>query len=77
MYFEIDLAHLNVHAIRRHFLSGWVGLFGYIPFVIEYTLAAATTSKIVLAYDCSSADADSLTDPYQPKSLAEISTGLR
>jgi low temperature requirement protein LtrA len=77
MYFEIDLADLNVHAIRRHFLSGWVWLFGHIPFIMGYTLAAATMSKIVLAHDCINSDAEWLTDLYQAKSLEEISTGLR
>lgn len=77
MYFEIDLAHLHVHAIRRHFISGWVWLFGHIPFVMGYTLAAATMSKIVLAHDCSNANTESLTDLYQAKSMAEISMGLR
>lgn len=77
MYFEIDLAHLHVHAIRRHFVSGWVWLFGHIPFIMGYTLAAATMSKIVLAHDCINADAEWLTDLYQGKSLDEISTGLR
>lgn len=77
MYFEIDLAHLHVHAIRRHFISGWVWLLGHIPFVMGYTLAAATMAKIVLAHDCSKVDVESLTDAYQAESLAEISTGLR
>jgi low temperature requirement protein LtrA len=77
MYFEIDLANLHVHAIRRHFISGWLWLFGHIPFVMGYTLAAATMSKIVLAHDCSNADAESLTDFYEPNSLDEVSTGLR
>jgi len=77
IYFEIDLAYMHVHAIRRHFVSGWVWLYGHIPFVMGYTLAAATMSKIVLAHDCSNADAESLTDLYQTKSLAQISTGLR
>jgi low temperature requirement protein LtrA len=77
IYFETDLAYMHVHAIRRHFVSGWVWLYGHIPFVMGYTLAAATMSKIVLSHDCSNADAESLTDLYQAKSLAEISTGLR
>jgi len=77
IYFEIDLAHLHVHALRRHFLSGWVWLFGHIPFVMGYTLAAATMAKLVLAHDCSNANTESLIDAYQAESLAEISTGLR
>jgi low temperature requirement protein LtrA len=77
IYFEIDLANMHIHAIRRHFVSGWAWLFVHIPFVMGYTLAAATMSKIVLSHDCPNADADSLTDLYQVKSLAEISTGLR
>jgi low temperature requirement protein LtrA len=77
MYFEIDLLNMQVHAIRRHYFSAWIWIFGHLPFVMGYTLAATAMSKIVLAHDHSNADEESLGEPYDSKSLAEVSTGLR
>jgi low temperature requirement protein LtrA len=77
MYFEIDLLNMKVHAIRRHYFSAWVWIFGHLPFAMGYTLAATAMSKIVLAHDCSNADEGSLGEPFASRSLAEVSTGLR
>jgi hypothetical protein len=77
MYFEIDLLNMQVHAIRRHYFSAWIWIFGHLPFAMGYTLAATAMSKIVLAHDCSNADEGSLGEPYDTRSLAEISKGLR
>ncbi|KAG0649315.1 hypothetical protein D0Z07_4599 [Hyphodiscus hymeniophilus] len=77
MYFEIDLLNMKVHAIRRHYFSAWLWIFGHLPFAMGYTLAATALSKIVLAHDCSVADQISLGEPYDMSSLAQVSTGLR
>jgi low temperature requirement protein LtrA len=77
MYFEIDLLNMQVHAIRRHYFSAWIWIFGHLPFAMGYTLAATAMSKIVLAHDCSNADEQSLGEPYDSRSLDEVSTGLR
>jgi low temperature requirement protein LtrA len=77
MYFEIDLLNMQVHAIRRHYFSAWIWIFGHLPFAMGYTLAATAMSNIVLAHDCSNADEGSLGEPYDTRSLAEVSTGLR
>ena len=42
-----------------------------------FTLAAASMSKIVLAHDTSDADQESLGEPYNGRSVAMVSTGLR
>lgn len=77
MYFEIDLLNMQVHAIRRHYFSAWIWIFGHLPFAMGYTLAATAMSKIVLAHDCSNADEESLAKPYDSRSLDEVDTGLR
>lgn len=77
MYFEIDLLNMQVHAIRRHYFSAWIWIFGHLPFAMGYTLAATAMSKIVLAHDCSNANEESLGEPYDTRSLANVSTGLR
>lgn len=77
IYFEIDLLNMKVHAIRRHYLSAWIWIFGHLPFAMGYTLAATAMSKIVLAHDCSNSDEGSLGEQFASRSLAEVSTGLR
>ncbi|KAE8452640.1 hypothetical protein EG329_013899 [Mollisiaceae sp. DMI_Dod_QoI] len=77
MYFEIDLLNMKVHAIRRHYFSAWVWIFGHLPFAMGYTLAATAMSKIVLAHDSSRADEESLGELYDSRSLSEVSIGLR
>lgn len=77
MYFEIDLLNMNVHAIRRHYVSAWVWIFGHLPFIIGYTLSATAMSKIVLAHDVSHADEGSLETPYDEESLGYVVAGLR
>ncbi|KAK0102068.1 hypothetical protein ONS96_006032 [Cadophora gregata f. sp. sojae] len=77
MYFEIDLLNLNVHAIRRHYVSAWVWIFGHLPFIMGYTLSATAMSKIVLAHDVSHADDGSLEKPYNEESEEYVATGLR
>lgn len=77
IYFEIDLLNMQIHAIRRHYVSAWIWIFGHLPFAMGYTLAATAMSKIVLAHDSSDADETSLSEPYDARSLAEVSKGLR
>jgi hypothetical protein len=77
MYFEIDHEGVYVHAIRRHWLSSTVWITCHLPFVLSYTLAAATLSKLVIAHDCVNANVEDLGEVYQPKSYAEIDQGLR
>ncbi|KAG4435821.1 hypothetical protein IFR05_008680 [Cadophora sp. M221] len=77
MYFEIDLLNMNVHAIRRHYVSAWIWIFGHLPFIMGYTLSATAMSKIVLAHDVSHVDEGSLEKPYNEESVEYIETGLR
>lgn len=77
MYFEIDLLHMKTHAIRRHYFSAWIWMFGHLPFIMGYTLAAASMSKIVLAHDVSNATELSLREPYDERSLEVVPSGLR
>jgi hypothetical protein len=77
IYFEIDLLDMKVHAIRRHYFSAWIWIFGHLPLAMGYTLAATAMSKIVLAHDCSNSDEGSLGEQFAAQSLAEVSTGLR
>ena len=77
LYFEIDHQGVHVHAIRRHWLAGMVWVTTHLPFVLSYTLAAATLSKLVLAHDCADANPEDLSELYEPKSDAELNSGLR
>ncbi|KAJ9610550.1 hypothetical protein H2200_005327 [Cladophialophora chaetospira] len=77
LYFEIDHHGVHVHAIRRHWISSTVWITCHLPFVLSYTLAAATLSKLVIAHDCDNANVEDLGESYQPKSFAELDQGLR
>ncbi|KAG4419008.1 hypothetical protein IFR04_007869 [Cadophora malorum] len=77
IYFEIDLLNMSVHAIRRHYVSAWVWIFGHLPFIMGYTLSATAMSKIVLAHDVSHSDEGSLEKPYDEESPEYVATGLR
>ena len=77
IYFEIDLLNMSVHAIRRHYASAWVWIFGHLPFIMGYTLSATAMSKIVLAHDVSHSDEGSLEKPYDEESPEYVATGLR
>ncbi|OAG40414.1 hypothetical protein AYO21_05314 [Fonsecaea monophora] len=77
LYFEIDHQGVHVHAIRRHWLSSTVWITCHLPFVLSYVLGAATLSKLVLAHDCDNANVEDLGEAYQPRSVAEIDSGLR
>ena len=77
LYFEIDHHGVHVHAIRRHWLSSTVWLTFHLPFVLSYTLAAATLSKLVLAHDSINSPIEDLGETYQLRSMADIHQGLR
>ena len=68
---------MSVHAIRRHYASAWVWIFGHLPFIMGYTLSATAMSKIVLAHDVSHSDEGSLEKPYDEESPEYVATGLR
>ncbi|KAL2061020.1 hypothetical protein VTL71DRAFT_9072 [Oculimacula yallundae] len=68
---------MNVHALRRHYVSAWIWIFGHLPFIMGYTLSATAMSKIVLAHDVSHSDEASLEKPYDEESPEHIAAGLR
>lgn len=77
IYFELDGEGLHQHAIRRSIYSAMIWTTVHLPFIMSFTLAAAALSKLVVATDCSNADAEDLTEFYQHKSENHIPTGLR
>ena len=77
IYFEIDHAHIHLHAIRRHHLSTTVWIAGHLPCIMGYVLAAGALSRLVLAHDCPDANPDHLGEAYRSRSEASLSDGLR
>ena len=77
LYFDIDHHCVHIHAIRRHWLSTTVWITCHLPFVLSYTLAAATLSKLVIAHDCFNSNIEDLGETYQLKSVANLTQGLR
>jgi hypothetical protein len=53
----------------------WIAI--HLPFIMGYVLAASTLSQLVLAHDCSDADAHDLGDAYETRSAGQISQALR
>jgi hypothetical protein len=77
MYFEIDNFNLHTHAIRRHVMSSVTWMSVHLPFIMGYTLAAASLSRIVLAHDTADTDPHSLAHEYEERSKEELEMGLR
>jgi hypothetical protein len=54
-----------------------VWLTAHLPFLLGFSLAGASLSKLVVAHDCSGADVENLTEMYMAKSSDTIEIGLR
>jgi len=77
LYFEIDGDSLWQHAIRRNVVSSLVWVSAHLPFLLGYSLAAASLSKLVIAHDCADSNVESLMEIYMAKSDDDINIGLR
>ncbi|KAG9234335.1 bacterial low temperature requirement A protein-domain-containing protein [Amylocarpus encephaloides] len=77
IYFELDGSELYTHAIRRNVTAAMAWGTVHLPFIMSYILGAAALSKLVVAHDCSDADAHDLTHSYEEKSEEHIPQGLR
>jgi low temperature requirement protein LtrA len=77
IYFEIDQYKIHVHAIRRHYVSTTLWLAGHQPFLMAYSLAAASLSRLVVAHDCADADPDTLGEAYVDRSVESIDAATR
>jgi hypothetical protein len=53
----------------------WVS--AHLPFLLGFSLAGASLSKLVVAHDCAGANVESLTDAFMAKSSDIIDIGLR
>jgi len=53
----------------------WVS--AHLPFLLGFSLAGASLSKLVVAHDCPGADVESLTEAYMAKSSDTVDIGLR
>lgn len=53
----------------------WVS--AHLPFLLGFSLAGASLSKLVVAHDCPGADVESLTEIYMAKSSDTVDIGLR
>jgi len=72
LYFEVDTYNMHTHAIRRHFFSAFTWITIHLPFVMSFTLAAASLAKIVIAHDTSGTTAEDLLEPYSGRSEEEL-----
>lgn len=52
-------------------------LCAHLPFLLGFSLAGASLSKLVVATDCANGDLDNLTETYMRKSSDHIDIGLR
>ena len=77
LYFEVDGANLNVHAIRRHRWSSFAWTSAHLPFIMAFVLAGGALAKLVLAVDTPNSHLDYLTGRYQRRADTEIVPGIR
>lgn len=63
--------------IQLIFLLALLWVSAHLPFLLGFSLAGASLSKLVVAHDCADADVESLTEAYVAKSLDSIDIGLR
>jgi low temperature requirement protein LtrA len=77
LYFEIDGDSLWQHAIRRNVFSSLCWVTAHLPFLLGYSLAGASLSRLVVAHDSVHANVEDLTEVFMAKSVEHIEIGLR
>ena len=70
-------ADVELLRFQRVIYSAILWNVAHLPFIMGYVIAGASLSRLVLATDCSDADAEDLTEVYVDKAESEVPIGLR
>ncbi|EPS36916.1 hypothetical protein H072_9506 [Dactylellina haptotyla CBS 200.50] len=77
IYFDIDGAGHELHAIRRKIWSAFLWVNAHLLFVLGFTIGGAGLSKLVLAHETPNTDIHDLYHTYEEKSFEHVEDALR